>query len=164
MQEIGGLTVGLQMTPGGSRALFGTPSSSGELLRSSSRGLYYETSGSSRRLNGNAGSSRALLLTPLRDGPLLIGKLWSLDGFLLVYFKVMPEKQNCVTFEAHIHFLFSLLSGPPALLWDQLRLDCWTIIALSPFPTSYLRKAGAAINSDHSLKTDFLSPTKCDIW
>lgn len=71
---MGGLTtVGLQMTP----TLFGTPSSSGELLRSSSRGLeYYETaSGSSRRLNGNAGSSRALLLTPLRDGPSLIGKL-----------------------------------------------------------------------------------------
>lgn len=76
MQEMGGLTVGLQMTPGGSRALFGTPSSSGELLRSSSRGLFCETSGSSssRRLNGGAGSSRALLLTPLRDGPLLIGR------------------------------------------------------------------------------------------
>ena len=79
MQEMGGLTtVGLQMTP----ALFGTPSSSGELLGSSSRGqLYYETSqGSSRRLNDNGGSSRALLLTPLRDGPSLIGMLWYLDG------------------------------------------------------------------------------------
>ena len=75
MQEIGGLTVGLQMTPGGSRALFGSPSSSGELLRSSSRGLYYDTSDSSRRLNGTAGSSRALLLTPLRDIPLQTGTL-----------------------------------------------------------------------------------------
>ena len=67
-------------TPGGSsRALFGTPGSSGELLRSSSRGLsYYEPSGSSRILDGPAGSSRALLLTPLRDGPMLIGSFFSL--------------------------------------------------------------------------------------
>ena len=67
-------------TPGGSsRALFGTPGSSGEMLRSSSRGLsYYEPSGSSRILDGHAGSSRALLLTPLRDGPMLIGSFFSL--------------------------------------------------------------------------------------
>ena len=67
-------------TPGGSsRALFGTPGSSGELLRSSSRGLsYYEPSGSSRILDGPAGSSRALLLTPLRDGPMLIGSFFPL--------------------------------------------------------------------------------------
>ena len=105
MQDIGGgLTVALQITPGGSsessacllkinqlmllltfltpggssRALFGTPGSSGELLRSSSRGLsYYEPSGSSRILDGPAGSSRALLLTPLRDGPMLIGSFFS---------------------------------------------------------------------------------------
>ena len=63
---------------GSSRALFGAPGSSGELLRSSSRGLsYYEPSGSSRILDGHAGSSRALLLTPLRDGPMLIGSFFS---------------------------------------------------------------------------------------
>ena len=72
-------------TPGGSsRALFGTPGSSGELLRSSSRGLsYYEPSGSSRILDGPAGSSRALLLTPLRDGPMLIGSFFFTSYFVL---------------------------------------------------------------------------------
>ena len=80
MQEMGGLSAGLQMTPGGSRALFdppggsraifGTPASSGEVLGSSSRGLYCEASGSSRRLEGASGSSRALLLTPLRESRL----------------------------------------------------------------------------------------------
>ena len=80
MQEMGGLSAGLQMTPGGSRALFdppggsramfGTPASSGELLGSSSRGLFCEASGSSRRLEGASGSSRALLLTPLRESRL----------------------------------------------------------------------------------------------
>ena len=74
MQEMGGLSAGLQMTPGGSRALFDPPggsrASSGELLGSSSRGLYCEASGSSRRLEGASGSSRALLLTPLRESRL----------------------------------------------------------------------------------------------
>ena len=82
-------------TPGGSsRALFGTPGSSGEMLRSSSRGLsYYEPSGSSRILDGPAGSSRALLLTPYRDGPMLIGSFFSTTYFALEIYLYTLNKE-----------------------------------------------------------------------